>query len=428
MKMRIKLVAALGTATALLLPASQAGAAIGNPSANFVGEISLDELNVKCKPGDSTGTLTQRIRVAAKGTALTVAQGAGVIGNSTKIVASWPGGSSSMTRFGRQYLLSENAKFPCPAIDGSPMAMTFQPYRGSKRVGVAATVGVEVNWVGPRVVRPFAGLTSGENIFVDDCVDVRRGTDYGKLKTAFSVRASHNTAGIPEGLLGDDLNRRVTKIVASWGTGSVAVKRYDTNVTVKTGSRFPCVNPLVPASRNLTIRYQAYAGPLKIGKAAQRIVNLVQDGDTAVVSTGPVTVAPGGTVSSPSGASTPTTVQSPNGGTVVVSEAPATGAPIDGNYSFVSGSEEVTIDAPPATGPGQFLTLTFKVTAPGINEAAFNVFRNGVLVPTCTGAGLGPDPCLVRPVPKSGDVFTATARTSHASPWNFGFRNGNPSQ
>ncbi len=67
--------------------------------------------------------------------------------------------------------------------------------------------------------------------------------------------------------------------------------------------------------------------------------------------------------------------------------------------------------------------LVFRIDAsripPGEDETTISVFRNGVPVAECTGAGAVPDPCIAtRTLLGDGDV-QLTVRTSAASLWNF---------
>jgi hypothetical protein len=439
MNKRIKLAAVFGAATALLLPATQAGAAIGDPTAKFVGKTSVGTLNVKCSPGLATGRLAERLRLSLSGD-LSVGGNigsVGTLGNSTKIVASWAGGSATLTRMGTAFLLSSAARFPCPAVDGDALNLTFQPNRGKAKVGAASQAAVKLNWKGPRIIRQFAGLASVEQINLNACTPGRRQV-FSTSQSPFTLKATHTTAGIPAALLGDDLNRKVTKIVASWNGGSATIRRYEQAFTVRAGSRFACPDPARPATRDLKITFQAYVGGPKIGKPASDWVKLVKANDPAVGdSTGPVASTPDVPVTTAD--STPpnaddkldTSVTTPNGGTVNVTESnsPSGTWSSPAGFGFLPGAGEVIIDAPPADSAADPLVLKFDVFAPGVNLAAFGVLRNGVLVAACTNQASGaadPDPCSKKS--KTGDVITVTVLTTHASGWNFALKAGNPSQ
>jgi alpha-tubulin suppressor-like RCC1 family protein/Ca2+-binding RTX toxin-like protein len=139
-------------------------------------------------------------------------------------------------------------------------------------------------------------------------------------------------------------------------------------------------------------------------------------------------VAPGGAVTTnPSGGAATkedpidTTVTSPVAGAITIQEEPVAGTPPSG-YGLAG--QVVSISAPVAT-PANPLIISFLVdqshVPPGQSAATLQIFRNGVMVPNCTGSGASPDPCVAtRAVASTGDPFV-TVRTSAASEWGTGF-------
>jgi hypothetical protein len=139
-------------------------------------------------------------------------------------------------------------------------------------------------------------------------------------------------------------------------------------------------------------------------------------------------VAPGGTVTTDTqgNGATPsepvqTAVTSPDAGTVAITETAAVGTPPTG---FTLVGAQVTVSAPGAT-PDAPLILVFLIDASripaGADQNAIQVFKDGVLVPACTGAPqiASPDPCVSdRQLLVGGDVQIAVL-TSTASVWTF---------
>jgi hypothetical protein len=111
-----------------------------------------------------------------------------------------------------------------------------------------------------------------------------------------------------------------------------------------------------------------------------------------------------------------TWVMTPNAGTVSITEAPAVLTPTA--FSFLGW--DVTITAPRATAANP-LVLVFRLDATLVpsNPTSFQVFRNGVQVPDCTGAGAVPDPCVAGRNLLPGGDLELTVRTSAASRWTF---------
>jgi len=113
-----------------------------------------------------------------------------------------------------------------------------------------------------------------------------------------------------------------------------------------------------------------------------------------------------------------TTVTTPNAGTVTIDESQATPLPTVG-FSFFNILVHVT--APPATASNP-LILSFRIDAsvlpPGFNVGTLEVFKDGVLLATCTGPSgtASPDPCISnRSLAADGDaevtVLTSTLST-----------------
>jgi hypothetical protein len=116
------------------------------------------------------------------------------------------------------------------------------------------------------------------------------------------------------------------------------------------------------------------------------------------------------------------TLTTPVGGLVEIRTTPSTNPPPAG-YTLVG--RAVTITAPPATA-GDPLVLVLRLdasaTPAGDTAATIAVFRNGSLVPDCTGAQgtAAPDPCIsLRETLADGDI-QLTVLTSAASTWDLG--------
>src|SRR5919198_5254921 len=238
MKMRIKLLAAVGAAAAVMMPAANAGASVGGVTGNFAGVVStsVSPLPVRCQPGSTSGTSTGTLNLSLTSDT----SGAGSVGNlanANKVKASWPGGSLWLNRFGRTYKSSKNAKFPCPSTDTAPMTVVFQPYQGGRKVGSAAQVQTTVSWSGRRVVRQFAAVSSVGQIDLN-C----RANTKAKSLTTIKLEATRNTAGIDASLLGDNLNR-ATSLRATWNGGLAGLGRRRRFLPVVSAARFPLPHP-----------------------------------------------------------------------------------------------------------------------------------------------------------------------------------------
>jgi hypothetical protein len=117
-----------------------------------------------------------------------------------------------------------------------------------------------------------------------------------------------------------------------------------------------------------------------------------------------------------------TTVTIPAAGQVTIQEAPITEPEPEG-WAFITQQVNITAPASTAEEPLVFVFELDETRLPdGVDETNLGVFRNGVLVPDCSGpAGVAdPDPCVaLRERLPDGDV-RLTVLTSAASAWNLG--------
>ena len=136
-----------------------------------------------------------------------------------------------------------------------------------------------------------------------------------------------------------------------------------------------------------------------------------------------VTVPAGGSASSDPAGTTPDAsnplvvgVMSPTGGTITIDKTPPDTAVA--HYTVLGVGATITAPAATAANP---LTLTFQVfdkqLPTGSQPSDLTIFRDGVAVSPCTGAGATPDPCVASAV-TSGGVSTIVIRSSHASTWD----------
>jgi probable HAF family extracellular repeat protein len=139
-------------------------------------------------------------------------------------------------------------------------------------------------------------------------------------------------------------------------------------------------------------------------------------------------VAAGGTLSTATGDGTAsssdpvnTTITSPVGGTVSITET-STAQQAPSGFTFFG--EQVNIEAPEAT-VGNPLILEFVLDTSLLPEGqepnTIEVFRNGTLVGECADASgtASPDPCVSKREALAGGDVAITVLTSHASAWNF---------
>jgi hypothetical protein len=139
-------------------------------------------------------------------------------------------------------------------------------------------------------------------------------------------------------------------------------------------------------------------------------------------------VSAGGTVTSDSEAdgATPadvveTEVTSPNSGAIAILEtSPAS----PGVAGFALLDLAVNVTAPPATAAAP-LVLTFRLDASAVpagqDEQGIAIFRNGALVPECSGATgeAAPDPCIANRAQLGDGDAAITVLSSQASWWEF---------
>ena len=123
--------------------------------------------------------------------------------------------------------------------------------------------------------------------------------------------------------------------------------------------------------------------------------------------------ADGATPASP--VETAVTTPLPGAVTILAQSAPST------STAFTFLGQQVFINAPMATAAFPLrLVFRLEATLPGANAATLQVFRNGVQIAACTGAGATPDPCVSsRTTLPDGDVELVVL-TSAASTWTFG--------
>lgn len=143
-------------------------------------------------------------------------------------------------------------------------------------------------------------------------------------------------------------------------------------------------------------------------------------------SAGTVTTASGAGVSQSDPVAT--TVYSPTGGTVSISEQPLAGTPPAG-YVFFGQLVEVT--APDATDASDPLVLTFDLHASlvpaGESAQTIEILRNDVPVPACDPPAsetpaAEPSPCVWERVDHPNGDISITIATLQASRWNFALR------
>jgi hypothetical protein len=94
-------------------------------------------------------------------------------------------------------------------------------------------------------------------------------------------------------------------------------------------------------------------------------------------------------------------------------------------YSFFTYETDI---ASPTAPSGSWLTFVFlldpSIIPAGQNKDTVQVFKNGVVVPNCTGSGATPDPCVaLREL--AGDDIKLTVRSTTPGRWSFGKSNAN---
>jgi hypothetical protein len=128
------------------------------------------------------------------------------------------------------------------------------------------------------------------------------------------------------------------------------------------------------------------------------------------VSTGPAT---GGSKS------LGTTITSPNPGAISIAESASAG-PVPFGYSALG--VQAVISAPPGTAEKPLLLTFDLIPLTGPFGQTVQIFRNGLLVPSCTGspAVASPDPCVRSRQVQAGGHLEIEVLTSAASTWSFG--------
>jgi len=181
--------------------------------------------------------------------------------------------------------------------------------------------------------------------------------------------------------------------------------------SVSLGSLF-CMKPVGASAANIVIGLPG-PGRLKLKNTTLTFADEIADGGVpsggGTVTTD--TEGDGATAADP----IETTVTSPNPGSIEITEGSITGTP-PGSFTFVG--QQVSINAPAAT-VGNPLILVFTIDSSVGAPLNVAIFRNGLLVPSCSGAGATPNPCVANRQLVAGDV-QITVRTSTASNWNFG--------
>ena len=175
------------------------------------------------------------------------------------------------------------------------------------------------------------------------------------------------------------------------------------------------------ASGGYVVLANATSGPYRTDSPAQ-VLN-VSAGSGQCPKDATAALLPGGTLSTDreGDGATPaspveTAVTLPSGG--IVSIAQTTGSFTPNAFSFLG--QQVQITAPTSTAALP-LRIAFRLDPSlGAYAGTLEIFRNGVQIPTCSGAGATPDPCVSsRTTLADGDVELVVL-TSAASTWTFG--------
>jgi hypothetical protein len=111
-----------------------------------------------------------------------------------------------------------------------------------------------------------------------------------------------------------------------------------------------------------------------------------------------------------------TAVTHPDGGAISIREGPDAAA----EFGFIG--QRVELDVNPDATAANPLVITFLIDASvipaGQNQDTIQVFKDGVAVTACTGAGATPDPCVASRLAVGTDA-QIVVRTSSASDWDF---------
>jgi hypothetical protein len=113
-------------------------------------------------------------------------------------------------------------------------------------------------------------------------------------------------------------------------------------------------------------------------------------------------------------------VTSPKGGLVLLTARAITALDPPSGFTFVGHQIEVVSPSGTAAAP---IKISFEISTSlfeGDGEA--DVFRDGVLVPLCTGAAgvAAPDPCHETAVEGTGSIIVTVLTSQATSTWNFG--------
>jgi hypothetical protein len=151
-----KMIAVAG-AFAMVVVAPTAAQAKSRPNTfRFTGATAPGSINVTCAKGATTGRSATKLKVKATrniGKNVPADAIGNTLGQSTKLVASYFGGSMTLGRFETFYTLNSKGQFtfPCPMTElngTSQLVITIQPYRGRNPIGTPAKVGVTLRRVG----------------------------------------------------------------------------------------------------------------------------------------------------------------------------------------------------------------------------------------------------------------------------------------
>jgi hypothetical protein len=121
----------------------------------FTGGTNPTSINVNCAPGATQGKSSTRLKVKVTrkfSSAVSAEYIGNSLGQSTRFVASYPGGSMVLGRFEQWYYINSQGKFtwPCPSGGAlqSKFTITIQGFKGNKPVGTTGKVDVTLNRVG----------------------------------------------------------------------------------------------------------------------------------------------------------------------------------------------------------------------------------------------------------------------------------------
>lgn len=157
MSMKSKLIAVAGALAMVVVTPAAAEAKPRPRTFLFTGGTNVSKINVTCAKGATQGTATTTLKVKATrrySKKVTADFLGNSLGQSTKVVATYPGGSQTLFRFESWYTINKNRKkfsFPCPmtGVGGtSTFEIVLQPYRGRVAIGTAAKVHVTLTRVG----------------------------------------------------------------------------------------------------------------------------------------------------------------------------------------------------------------------------------------------------------------------------------------